>query len=99
MKDRYVCNDESDIMCTTNAIMEDLLGVPEEITDDLRQELCLFFLQKKRICCVMQISSAEVYNLLSHVCRKYCEDTHRIPTQAYTMMLPDILTLHEPDET
>lgn len=81
MKDRYLCSSESDIMRTTNAIMEDLVGVPNELEDDLRQELCLFFLEKQYIHCVMQISSAEIHNLIGIICRKYCGDAHRLPTQ------------------
>lgn len=78
MKDRYLCPQESDIINTTNMIMRDIIGVPEQVEDDLRQELCLFFVEKKHLGCDMQISASEVYNLLTTVCKKYCGNVHAL---------------------
>ena len=73
MQNVYVCKEVSEILDVTSSIIKDLgSDVPKEVKDDVKQEICLHFLQKNYYHAAMTISSDEIYNLICRICNQNC---------------------------
>lgn len=73
MQNLYQCKEVSEILEVTSSIIKDLGSeLPKEVRDDVKQEICLHFLQKNYYNAPMTISSDEIYNLICRICNQNC---------------------------
>ena len=79
MQERYSCSNYAEIISVSKQIISDMDGVPEDITEDLEQEFCLYFLQRHHLKEPLEIELENVYGILTDVCRRYTGSAHMNP--------------------